>query len=109
MRKSFLFVSLTKSPMMTIMVLFRAIYTDHITQIFNAYFRNNLYGWALMQPLPYDGFRWLERKEIDARLNAETIAAIADDAQIGYLLEVDLEYPIAIHDAHSDYPLAPGN
>ena len=25
----------------------------------------------------------------------------------GYILEVDLEYPSALHDLHNDYPLAP--
>ena len=26
---------------------------------------------------------------------------------IGYLLEVDLEYPDKLHESHNDYPLAP--
>jgi len=30
-----------------------------------------------------------------------------DDAPEGYVLEVDLDYPEYLHDAHSDYPLAP--
>lgn len=32
---------------------------------------------------------------------------IADDSEIGYVLEVDLEYPESLHTTHSDYPLAP--
>ena len=35
------------------------------------------------------------------------MTAIADDEEIGYFLEVDLEYPPELHDLHSDYPLAP--
>ena len=26
---------------------------------------NNLYGWAVSQYLPYDRFKWLNKKEID--------------------------------------------
>ena len=26
---------------------------------------NNFYGWAMNQYLPYDGFKWLSKKEID--------------------------------------------
>ena len=26
---------------------------------------NNLYGWAMTQYLPYGGFKWLSKKEID--------------------------------------------
>ena len=64
---------------------------------------NNLYGRAMIDPLPVSGFRFLRRDEI-ASLN---ILDVADDAEIGYALEVDLDYPHRLHDAHNDYPLAP--
>ena len=63
----------------------------------------NLYGTAMRQPLPYSGFRWLEREEIDA-LNLSTVGAEDD---IGYILDVDLGYPCRLHDLNSDYPLDP--
>jgi len=64
---------------------------------------NNLYGRAMIDPLPVSGFRFLKREEID-ELN---IMEVEDDAEIGYALEVNLVYPRRLHDAHNDYPLAP--
>ena len=62
---------------------------------------NNLYGWAMSKYLPYAGFRWGSTD-----LN---VLNIPDDSPKGYILEVDLSYPKALHDLHSDLPLAPEN
>ncbi|PKK68304.1 hypothetical protein RhiirC2_834036 [Rhizophagus irregularis] len=35
------------------------------------------------------------------------IQSIAPDAEIGYMLEIDLEVPVHLHDFFADYPLAP--
>ena len=35
------------------------------------------------------------------------LSSLADDGDIGYILEVDLEYPKALHASHDDYPLTP--
>ncbi|CAI2175054.1 16944_t:CDS:2, partial [Funneliformis geosporum] len=35
------------------------------------------------------------------------IQSIAPDAEIGYMLEIDLEAPVHLHDYFADYPLAP--
>ena len=64
---------------------------------------NNLYGWAMSQPLPTHGFDWLNETEI----RSIDFTKVQDDAKEGYILEVDLEYPIDVHDQHADYPLAP--
>ena len=56
---------------------------------------NNLYGWAMIQPLPYGGFRWVEPKFYDKKVEG-----------IGYIYEVDLQYPEELHDLHNDYPCA---
>ena len=66
---------------------------------------NNLYGWAMSQSLPMDMFGWgdpevYERGEIDW-------AKLTPEAHIGYILEVDLEYPQELHAEHNDYPHAP--
>ena len=57
---------------------------------------NNLYGWAMTQYLPYGGFKWLSKKEVDEF----DLNLVKENISVGYILEVDLEYP-------SDYPLAP--
>ena len=61
---------------------------------------NNLYGWAISQPLPVSRFQWLSEEEILKMTN--------DHSKIQSChLEVDLEYLDHLHDAHNDYPLAP--
>ena len=64
---------------------------------------NNLYGWAMTQYLPYGGFKWLGKEEIDDF----DLNLVKENSSIGYTLEVDLEYPSELHDLHNDYPLAP--
>ena len=62
---------------------------------------NNFYGWAMSKYLSYEGFKWLKNfDQFDVR-------SINEKNPIGYLLEVDLEYPDTLHELHNDYPLAP--
>ena len=73
---------------------------------------NNLYGGALMTPLPVGNFKWVENvsnTHIDDDINlwVKQIMQIADDASEGYFFQVDLEYPHALHNDHEDYPLCP--
>ena len=56
---------------------------------------NDLYGKAMMKPLPVGDFEWMEEKELENWKN------------IPCILEVDLEYPKELHDLHNDLPLAP--
>jgi hypothetical protein len=64
---------------------------------------NNLYGNALRQLLPTSNFRWLTDHEIALIdwLNVDT------EGDFGYVLKVDLSYPVNIHDITQDFPLAP--
>ena len=65
---------------------------------------NNLYGWAMgCNYLPYGGFKWLTKNEID---NFD-IFSIKENNNIRYILEVDLECCKELHDVHNDYPLCP--
>ena len=61
---------------------------------------NNLYGWAMSQPLPHSNFEWQSEKELEELLDDPTKIK-------GCTLEVDLVYPTDLHDLHNDYPLAP--
>ena len=49
---------------------------------------NNLYGFAMIQPMPYCDFNFLTKKEI----NKFDLDSIGENIPIGYILEVDLEY-----------------
>ena len=64
---------------------------------------NHLYGWTTSQPLPTGAFRW----EDDCHQLTKTIADHPAHDPEGSILEVDLEYPEALHNAHNAYPLAP--
>jgi hypothetical protein len=65
---------------------------------------NNLYGLAMSKSLPYADYKWNNDE-----WTVEKIMEVGEDAETGYILEVDLEYPDSLHDAHNDYPLAPEN
>ena len=62
---------------------------------------NNLYGWAMSQPLPNGEFKWVEDPD---NINIDDYL---DDEGRGMVLEVDTEYPEELHDLHNGYPLAP--
>ena len=64
---------------------------------------NSLHGWAMSQYLLYNGFKWLNQKEI----NRFGVKSIDENSCIGYILQVDLEYPSESHKLDIDYPLAP--
>ena len=63
---------------------------------------NNLYGWAMCQPLPDGEFTW--ETELDAD---RLIELYVDNPDRGCIVKCDLEYPVELHDLHNDYPLAP--
>ena len=62
---------------------------------------NDLYGWAMIEYLLYEGFKWLKN------ISKFDIMSINDKSPTGYLFEVVLEYPDEIHKLHNDFPLAP--
>ena len=62
---------------------------------------NTLYCWAMSVCLPYVWFKWL--KHVD---NFD-VNSISKNNPVGYIFEVDLEYPDGLHVLHNDYPLVP--
>ena len=64
---------------------------------------NNLYGWAMSQKLPVNGFKWIYNDKI----NEEFIKNYNKNDKKGYILEVDIKYPKKLHDLHSDLPFLP--
>lgn len=68
---------------------------------------NNLYGWAMSQPLPYGDFKWVMPDELNNFSNK--LQEISANADVGYILEVDLEYPEQLHDSHNDLPFCAEN
>lgn len=64
---------------------------------------NNLYGKAMMEPLPTSNFEWMNESE----LLLENILALPDDGNVGCIVECDILYPSELFEDHLDYPLAP--
>jgi len=62
---------------------------------------NNLYEWAMCQSLLFANFRWIDD------ISHFIVMNVTLDSPTGYILEVDLEYPQHLHDAHDDLPFCP--
>ena len=64
---------------------------------------NNLYGWVMSQYLPYSEFKWLNKKEI----SRFCLNSISENSFVGYIFEVDLQFPDELHNLDNHYPLVP--
>ena len=70
-------------------------------EILNA---NNLYGWAMFQKLPVNGFKRVENL---SEFNENFIKKYDKNSNTGYFLEVDVEYPKDLSNSHKDLPFQP--
>ena len=70
---------------------------------------NNLYGLAMVQPLPIDGFTWLNAEEVEQLSEENEILALPDDGPTGYHFEVSCYIPDMYHDKYKDFPPLPEN
>ena len=66
---------------------------------------NNLYGWAMSQKLPVNGFKQVEKL---SKFNEKFIKSYNENSDIGYFLEVDVEYPKELFNFHKGLPILPG-
>ena len=65
---------------------------------------NNLYGWAMSQKLPINGFKWVTYL---SRFNENFIKSYNENSDIRYFLEVDVEYLKKLFDSHKYLPFLP--
>ena len=100
---------------------------EHVDSVFGPC--NNLYGAAMMTPLPYGEYEWMPDWEMRVLFNGRTtmndskefthvsedfrrtsflawLDKQVEDQDKGFVLEVDIEYPDEIHDLMNDYPVA---
>ena len=74
------------------------VFNPNETTIYIMYLdANNLYGWAMSQPLPVGVFEWMSEAELDLPIKEMATCFI----------EVDLEYPRELHDKFSELVPAP--
>ena len=56
----------------------------------------------MVQSLPHGGFEW-----VNLATESEKFWDVSEDSEVGYYLEVTLEYPRELHDLHKDLPFCP--
>ena len=65
---------------------------------------NNLYGAAMSEKLPMNGFKWVN--DI-FEINDKFVKSYNKNSDKGYILEVDVDYPSKLHKLHRDMPFLP--
>ena len=60
----------------------------------------------MCEKFPVDGFRWIEEDDL-LKFDEKFIKNYDKNSDIGYILEVDVEYPKSLHKLHSDLPFLP--
>ena len=63
----------------------------------------NLHGWAMVQTLPVNGFRW---KENVSKFDEKFTKNYDQYSNKEYIPEVGVEYPKDLHNFHSDLPFS---
>ena len=80
-------------------------YVKGIESLFIEYLdANSLYGWAMSQTLPVNGFEWVNNL---SQFNESFIRNYDENSNKGYFLEVYFEYPEKVFNLHKDLPFLP--
>ena len=67
---------------------------------------NNLYGWAMYQKLPVNGFKQVEKSRV-SRFNDIFIKNYNENSDKEYFLELDIDYPKELFNLHKNLPFLP--
>ena len=79
----------------------------NITSSYIAYLdANNLYGQAMSQKLPINGFKLVEKSKL-SRFNERFVKNYNENSNIGYFLEVDIDYPKELFNLNKYLPYLP--
>ena len=65
---------------------------------------NNLYGWAISQKLPVNGFKWVKNL---SKCDEHFIKNYDENSNKGYFLEIDVEYSKNLFNLHKDFTFLP--
>ena len=65
---------------------------------------NNLYGWAMLQKVPVNNFKWV--KDIN-KLDESFRKSYNEQSHKGYFLELDIQYPKKLNELHNDLQFLP--
>ena len=65
---------------------------------------NNLYGWAMCEKLPINGFKW----ETDLSIfTSDFIKNYDSHSDMGYIFYLNINYPKELYELHRDLPFLP--
>ena len=62
---------------------------------------NNLYGWAMCKSSPFGGLMWAKNLK---KYTSDFTKNYDENSDLGYLLEVDVNYPKHLHELHGYLP-----
>ena len=74
---------------------------DPIWQSIISIFQLN--GPAMSHFLPMEAFKWVENIQQRMQKNPDFWRVNAENSEVGYILEVDIDYPSRIHNDHKDF------